>query len=155
MTQAIQYEADYLQWLETQAAHLRAGRLAQIDREHLLEELEGMSRSERRQLHSRLIVLLMHLLKLQYQPHRQSRSWTITVITQRNDIKFLLRESPSLKATLRSVFMACYPRARQEAAEETRLPLSVFPEEAPFSLEQALDEDYWPDSLSADRVTGE
>jgi len=64
MTERRSYETDYLRWLDDQMQHLRAGSLDQIDREHLLEELEAMSRSERRQLRNRLIVLVMHLLKM-------------------------------------------------------------------------------------------
>ncbi|MEA3643411.1 MAG: DUF29 domain-containing protein [Lamprobacter sp.] len=138
-------DTDYLHWLQTQVSHLRTGRLEYLDREHLIEELEGMSRSERRQLRNRLIVLMMHLLKLEHQPEKRSRSWSVTIITQRNDIKLLLRDSPSLKSTLPAALMETYPRARQEAADETGLPLTTFPETLPFSLEQVLDEDYWPE----------
>ena len=93
-----------------------------LDREQLIEELEGMRHSERRQLRNRLIVLMMHLLKWQSQPEKRSRSWSVTIITQRNDIKLLLRESPSLKSTLPMALAEIYPRARQEAADETGLP---------------------------------
>ena len=138
-------ETDYLHWLQTQVNHLRTGQLERLDRKQLIEELEGMSRSERRQLRNRLIVLMMHLLKWQYQPEKRSRSWSVTIITQRNDIKLLLRESPSLKPTLPMAFAEIYPRARQEAADETGLPLSTFPETPPLTLEQVLNEDYWPE----------
>ncbi|WP_462322820.1 DUF29 domain-containing protein [Halochromatium sp.] len=138
-------DTDYLRWLETQVSHLRAGQLECLDREQLIEELEAMSRSERRQLRNRLIVLVMHLLKLAHQPEKRSRSWSVTIITQRNDIKLLLRESPSLKSTLPTALVETYPRARQEAAEETGLPITTFPETPPFTLEQVLDEDYWPE----------
>ncbi len=73
MTEHLSYDTDYLRWLDDQMQHLRAGSLDQIDREHLLEELKAMSRSERRQLRNRLLVLVMHLLKLRYQPHRRLR----------------------------------------------------------------------------------
>ena len=144
MSQAITYDSDYLHWLEGQASLLRAGAFERLDREHLVEELESMSRSERRQLRNRLIVLVMHLLKLQHQPERRSRSWTVTVITQRIDIKLLLRESPSLKHGLSEALAEIYPHARQEAAEETGLPLATFPECCSFTLNQVLEEDFWP-----------
>ncbi|MEA3641496.1 MAG: DUF29 domain-containing protein [Lamprobacter sp.] len=109
-------DTDYLYWLQTQVSHLRRGQLECLDREQLIEELEGMSRSERRQLRNRLIVLMMHLLKLEHQPDKRSRSWSVTIITQRNDIKLLLRDSPSLKSTLPIALVDTYPRARKEAS---------------------------------------
>ena len=140
------YESDYLRWLDDQANYLRAGAFDQLDREHLLEELEAMSRSERRQLRNRLIILVLHLLKLCYQPDRRSRSWSVTVVTQRVDIKLLLRDSPSLRPTLAAILDEIYDHARREAAQETGLGLSRFPANCPFTLEQVLDEDYWPDA---------
>ena len=139
------YEQDYLGWLEQQKSLLANQAWEHLDREHLLEELEGMSRSEHRQLLNRLIVLLVHLLKWQCQPQRQSRSWSVTIITQRNDIRLLLRESPSLKHTLAEKLKQSYPKARMEAAEETGLLLSEFPQVNPFTLEQILDENFWPE----------
>jgi len=146
MTEHLSYDTDYLRWLDDQMQHLRAGSLDQIDREHLLEELEAMSRSERRQLRNRLLVLVMHLLKRRYQPQRRSRSWSVTVITQRVDIGLLLRDSPSLRPTLADTLTAVYPQARREAAQETGLPLTSFPAQCPFALADVLGEDYWPET---------
>lgn len=145
MNHPLNYETDYLHWLDTQAQHLRAGELDQLDREHLLEEIEGMSRSERRQLRNRLIVLVLHLLKLRYQPTRRARSWTVTIITQRVDISLLLRESPSLRPTLAATLDEIYPNARREAAQETGIDIDQFPLHCPFTIDQVVDEDYWPD----------
>jgi hypothetical protein len=144
MTQSASYEADYLRWLDAQARHLRAGELDQLDRVHLLEEIEGMSRSERRQLRNRLIVLVQHLLKICHQPQRHSRSWDVTVITQRVDIKLLLKESPSLRPSLSATLDDIYTNARREAACETGLDLDCFPEQCPFSIEEVLDDEWWP-----------
>ena len=144
------YETDYLRWLDDQAACLRVGAFDQLDREHLYEELESMSRSERRQLRNRLIVLVLHLLKLGYQPDRRSRSWSITVVTQRVDIKLLLRDSPSLRPTLSATLDEIYDAARREAAQETGLALGHFPPRCPFTLEQVLDDDYWPTTAIGD-----
>jgi hypothetical protein len=126
----------------------------QLDRVHLLEELEGMSRSERRQLRNRLIVLVQHLLKMRYQPHyqrgRRSRSWDVTIITQRVDIKLLLKESPSLRPTLAATLDDIYANARREAARETGLDIDNFPEQSPFTLEQVLDDEWWPDAADGE-----
>jgi hypothetical protein len=151
MAQTISYESDYVRWLEEQVRHLRAGELDRLDREHLLEELEGMSRSERRQLRNRLIVLVLHLLKMRYQPERRSRSWEVTIITQRVDIDLLLRESPSLRPTLESTLNPIYRTARREAAKETGLDITRFPPACPFTIDQVLGEEYWPDAGSSEQ----
>jgi hypothetical protein len=151
MTQSTGYDTDYLRWLEEQTRHLRAGNFGQLDREHLAEELDGMSRSERRQLRNRLIVLVLHLLKMQCQPERHSRSWDVTVITQRVDIKLLLKDSPSLGPTLAVTLGEIYDTARREAAQETGLALTCFASTCPFTLEQILDDEYWPDAGEGDR----
>ncbi len=150
MTQTTCYDTDYLRWLEDQARHLRAGELERLDREHLSEELDGMSRSERRQLRNRLIVSVLHLLKMQCQPERRSRSWGVTVITQRIDIKLLLKESPSLRPTLAATLGEIYDTARREAAQETGLALNRFPSTCPFTIDQVLDDEYWPGAGEGD-----
>ena len=150
MTQSTSYETDYLRWLDTQARHLRSGEMDQLDRVHLLEELEGMSRSERRQLRNRLIVLVQHLLKLRYQRQRRSLSWDVTIITQRVDIKLLLKESPSLRPTLAATLGDIYATAHQEAARETGLDIDNFPEQSPFTLDQVLDDEWWPDAVDGE-----
>jgi hypothetical protein len=150
MTQPANYETDYLRWLDTQAHHLRTGDLDQLDRVHLLEEIEGMSRSERRQLRNRLIVLIQHLLTLRHQPQRRSRRWDVTVITQRVDIKLLLKDSPSLRPTLAEALEDVYTNARREAARETGLDIGGFPEHCPFTLDQVLDDEWWPDAVTVE-----
>jgi hypothetical protein len=145
MTQPASYETDYLRWLDAQAQHLRTGELDQLDRQHLLEEIEAMSRSERRQLRNRLIVLVQHLLKIRHQPQRHSRSWEVTVITQRVDIKLLLKDSPSLRPTLAATLDDIYANARSEAARETGLDIGRLPQQCPFTLDQVLDDEWWPD----------
>ncbi len=69
------YERDFHAWTEQQAALLKAGRLLDIDRDRLIEEIESMSASERRDLANRLKELLLHLLKWRYQPERRGASW--------------------------------------------------------------------------------
>ena len=57
------YKTDFYAWTLQQAEHLRAEAMEQLDIQNLIEEIEGMSSSERRQLSNRLHVLLMHLLR--------------------------------------------------------------------------------------------
>ncbi len=139
------YEQDFYAWLMQNAALLRQGRISEIDVEHIAEELETMGRSERRELLSRLAVLLAHLLKWVYQPNRRSRSWRATIEGQREDLKVLIAESPSLKPELEQRIEEAYRRARIEAEKQTGIKKDYFPETCPFSLEQTLDNAFWPD----------
>ena len=106
-TNANLYEQDFYLWIETTAKQLKAGKFAEVDLDNLIEEIESMGRSEKRELKSRLIVLLMHLLKWQYQPEKRSESWRSTITEQRISIEALLEDSPSLQPLIAEVFADC------------------------------------------------
>ncbi len=138
------HTADFFGWANQQAALLRAGRIAEIDREHLAEEIEDMGKSLHRELINRLTVLFLHLLKWQYQPGYQSNSWRYTIEEQREQIADHLQDNPSLKQKLPESIERAYKYARTGAARETGLPKSTFPESCPWSFEQATDDEFWP-----------
>jgi hypothetical protein len=127
------YERDFVAWAEDQAALLRSGRFDLLDLANLIEELEGMGRSDRRQLYTRLEVLLTRFLKRDFQPERHSRSWDITIGEQRRRLLRLLRESPSLKHGLGELIAEAYQGARDQASLETGLPIGTFPEANPYA----------------------
>ncbi len=139
------YETDLYAWTTRNAALIRAGRLSEVDLMNVAEELESMGRSERRALSSRLAVLLMHLLKWRHQPERRGNSWRATIKEQRRQVQKLLTESPSLRPELASILLDAYEGAVLAAVAETDLDESTFPEVCPFTVEQALAPDYWPD----------
>ena len=93
----IHYEKDFYAWTQEQANLIRQGKFNEIDTLHIIDEIESMGRSEKRALKSRLAVLLMHLLKWQYQPTFRGVSWTITIRNQRWEIAELLEDNPSLQ----------------------------------------------------------
>ncbi|MDD1414808.1 DUF29 domain-containing protein [Dolichospermum sp. ST_con] len=132
------YEQDFYLWIETTSKQLKAGKFTEIDLANLIEEIESMGKSEKRELKSRLIVLLMHLLKWQYQPEKRSESWRSTITEQRICIELLLEDSPSLQPLLIEIFTDCYEKARLKASEETGMKLNFFPKESPFTLEETL-----------------
>ncbi len=138
------HTADFFGWANQQAALLRAGRIAEIDREHLAEEIEDMGKSLHRELLNRLTVLFLHLLKWQHQPGYQSNSWRYTIEEQREQIADHLQDNPSLKQKLPESIERAYKYARTGAARETGLPKTTFPEICPWSFEQALDDEFWP-----------
>jgi hypothetical protein len=141
-TQNNLYEQDFYLWTQITAEQLKKNKFNEIDITNLIEEIESMGRSEKRELKSRLVVLLMHLLKWHYQPEKRSESWRSTITEQRICIEGLLEDSPSLKPTLSEVFEDCYQKARLKASDETGIKLNFFPKESPFSLEETLEYSY-------------
>jgi len=143
----VAYEHDFFGWTREQAALLRSGNLSELDVEHLIEEIESMGRSERRQLTSRLELLLMHLLKWEHQSDRQEidgKSWLRTIREQRRKIPRLLRDNPSLHPLITACIRDAYEDARFGASDETGLSLTVFPERCPYTPEQILDPAFLP-----------
>ena len=140
------YDQDIYLWLEKTVNLLRTENFLELDRDHLIEELETMGRSEKRVIESNLRVLLMHLLKYQYQPERRSNSWLSTIIEHRIRINKDLKASPSLKGYFEQIFDETYQDARILASVETGLPLGVFSLTCPLTSEQVLDRDFLPES---------
>ena len=138
------YEQDYYGWANEQASLLRAGQLSAADIENIAEEIESMGKGEKRELVNRLIVLLQHLLKWQFQPELRSNSWRATIRVQRDQIGSHLLDNPSLKPKLPDVMRQAYRVARIQAAAETTLPESDFPAASPYSYAKAMDDAFWP-----------
>lgn len=132
------YQSDYYQWLMKTADQLRYHQFNSLDWENLLAEIEDMGRSEKRSLRSNLRILLMHLLKRNYQPEKATRSWDLTIVEHRKRIEDTLQDSPSLKPYLNEIFEKCYQDAVDLAAAETGLSPETFPNECPFTLEAIL-----------------
>lgn len=139
------YEQDYCLWLEYTIQQLKTGELNQLDISALIEELQGMSNSEKNALESNLRILLMHLLKYRYQPHKRSNSWLFTIREHRKRLLKAFQKSPSLKRYYEEVFAECYQDSRELASDETGLSLQAFPDESPFTLEDTLNPDYLPE----------
>jgi hypothetical protein len=140
------YEQDYYQWIAMTVKQIRQGKLADVDWHNVLEELETLGRSEKRQLKSRLMVLIEHLLKLAYwnaERDYNARGWNNTIVEQRRQIELLLQDSPSLQPILADLLAECYAQARKDTSRKTGLDLDTFPDYPPFSLEQVLDFDYY------------
>lgn len=148
------YERDFYAWTQEQAALLRSGQLQALDAANILEEIETLGRSERASLKSAYRLICSHLLKISYQPRRRTRSWINTVDRERSEVAELLDENPGLKPGREEVFAKAYALARKDAARETGLPSSVFPEEPPFSLAECESADFLP-KLSGDEPAGE
>ena len=144
------YEADETAWLEATADLIRSGRLTEVDLNTLAEYLTDMAKRDRREVFSRLVVLLSHLLKWEHQPDQRPRSWRGTILEQQRELRQLL-ESGTLRNHALAVFAEAYADARKQAAAETGLPRSAYPEECRWNLDSALadwDENAAPGTFS-------
>ena len=122
---------------------LRNGQFHELDLPNLIEELEGLVRSEKNALKSNLSILLIHLLKCRYQPELRPRSRDGTIAEHRDRIEYSLEDSPSLKGYLEEVFGKCYQKARKRASIETGISVEQFSKETPFSVAEVLSEDFF------------
>ena len=139
------YATDLSLWARETADLIREGRWQNIDLEHLVEELEDLGKSEKRGIASQLVRLLIHLLKWEYQPQRRSDSWLDSITDSRLQIELAIKDSPSLKNYPLLELAQVYQRARSNAAKQTHLPLSSFPEICPYPLDKILAEDWLPE----------
>lgn len=143
------YETDFAVWAEHQALMIQGGMWEELDQEHLVEELEALSRSEHSELESRLEILITHLLKWQFDAASQNprRLWRATIREQRHRLTRLFQRSPSLRPTLPAVLNQNYPHARLMALDETDVPASILPETCPWTLQQILDDNFLPEVM--------
>jgi len=139
------YDQDFYAWANQQAELLRAGKLSEADLEHIAEEIESMGKTEKRELISRLTVLLLHLLKWEFQPARRGASWEVSISTQRRAIARHMADNPSLKSKLLEAIEDAYIDARNEAYAETGLPKTTFPEICCWSFDCMMDMNFWPE----------
>jgi hypothetical protein len=138
------YEEDFVAWLEDQARHARRGEIDALDLENIAEELEGMARTDRREIRNRLAVLLAHLLKCLVLSHQRSSSWLGTIAEQRLEIAELIEDSPSLRSYPAAILDRYYPITRSNAARQMRLSESSIPERCAFRIEEVLDPAWLP-----------
>ncbi|MEH2433830.1 MAG: DUF29 domain-containing protein [Nostoc sp.] len=142
------YDEDYYLWLRTTINQLRTKQFSAVDLDNLLEELETMGRREKRIIESLLIKLLQHLLKLKCWDDERERNqghWKGEIRNFRREIKKALKDSPSLKPYILEIFDECYQDARKEASDRSQLAIDIFPIIPIGSLEQILDENWFPE----------
>jgi Domain of unknown function DUF29 len=150
------YDADFYRWTQSIAECLRSGRASPAELQHVAEEIADMGKRDRREVFSRMTVLVMHLMKWAAQPElREKSSWMSTIYEQRDQLNFLLADSPSLHALLRAdqSMQGIYQKAAVRAAAETRLsPQDFLPpaDKRDFSAVgvDVLLGDFFPDSIS-------
>jgi hypothetical protein len=139
------YEKDFYSWTQEQSELLKSGRFSELDIDNLIEEVESMGRSEKRELESRLSILLLHLLKWKYQEVRRGRGWQLSIDEQRIQFEKTLNENPGLKPVLDEIIKDAYKLAVIKAARETKISKAVFPECCPWTLAQFIEDGFYPD----------
>jgi len=135
------YEQDCCAWVEVQTELLRKGYFDKIDIENIIEELISVGNSERNKLVSHLVILMLHLLKIKYQPIMHTRSWDLSIKSAKHSALRTLKKNPSLKSSLPELFEDAYFHARLEAAKETGQEEETFPEICPWTVEEILKEE--------------
>ena len=132
------YDKDFYKWSLEQSSLLKKKEYAKLDIDNLIEEIEALGRTEKRALESQIKRLLMHLLKIKYQPTMRSTSWDTSVRLSRMEIKELLEDNPSLKPKVEDIFVKAYQAARLSAAVETGLDEKTFPVKCPWTFEYCM-----------------
>jgi Domain of unknown function DUF29 len=141
------YNLDYHLWILNTAEALKAQNFSALDLEHLLDEILALSRREKKRLKSLLRRLIEHLLKLQYwdaERDRNQQHWKAEITNFRKQIKDELEDSPSLKSYLREIFSEAYEDGRELASMRSGLSLDLFPPQPLVSLDQILDQRWYP-----------
>jgi len=139
------YDSDFFEWTQRSAELIRQGRLSEADLEHIAEEIEDMGKRDRREVRSRLIVLIEHLLKWQLQPERRSPSWRDTIVEQRIQLRLVYEDSPSLRGLAEDELTQIYARAVRKAVSETGVAPDKFPSRCPYTEDQILELSFLPD----------
>lgn len=143
------YDDDFYAWTQDQAEKLRARRDNEVDWENVAEEIDSAGRSEKRSVRSNLHVVLVHLLKWQFQPEKRNGGWQASISEHRYRLALTLDDSPSLTEFPASVLPATYEAARREALIATRLSATAIPTVCPYSTEQVMDSAF-PEDLYQD-----
>jgi len=139
------YEEDFYGWTIENISLLRQRKFNEVDMDHIIEEIESLGRSNRRELVSRLGVLIAHLMKWEYQSDLKNKSWKGTIVRQRIDIKDVLEENPSLNSQIDEIIVKAYKYALAILEEETPLDLKSVPQKCPYTVQQCLDDEFYPD----------
>jgi hypothetical protein len=132
------YDADFYSWSLEQARLLRESQWAQVDRENVAEEIESLGREQFNKLESAFRVLLLHMLKWDHQSARRSRSWIISIKQQRLDVEDILGDNPGLRPRTAEAIARAYRKARLEAAKETELDESNFPDTCGYGFDDIM-----------------
>ena len=135
------YEADETAWLEAMSELIEQGRFDELDYEHLGEYLSDMAKRDRREVESRLTVLIAHLLKWTHQRKRRTRNWRTTILVQQRELVRAIGSDGVLRNHAESYLPSAFRDAVKEAMSETGLPKIKFPSECPYTVSELMSAD--------------
>jgi hypothetical protein len=143
------YDQDFYEWTQRNGELLSQGCIHEADVLHIAEEIRDMGERDKREVRSRLAVLITHLLKWQFQPQLRytesgSSSWLASINEQRNELSAIFDQSGSLERVGRSGLALVYRQAVKQASIETGIPASRFPAECPYSFDQIIGDEFLP-----------
>jgi hypothetical protein len=142
------YDRDFYAWANEQATLLRSGRLSEADIENIAEEIESLGKREKRELARQLTAILLQMLKWRHQPVLRGNIWRLTLEEQRERLADHLADNPSFKASLGVATTQVYRRAILGAARETGFERTAFPATCPWTSEQILNPDFYPEATN-------
>jgi hypothetical protein len=134
------YESDFYSWSLDQARQVREGRWDRVDRNNVAEEIESLGREQFNKLESAIRVILLHMLKWEHQPSKSS--WAFSIRDHRIELEDIMQDNPGLKPRIDEAIARAYCRARVQAARQTGLEESVFPETCGYSLDDITSRSY-------------
>jgi hypothetical protein len=138
------YDHDYLEWVKSTLVQLRSQDYISVDWQNLIEEIEDMGKRERRSMETNLVIVLLNLLKWEFQPQCRSGSWKSSIIEHRRRIRKALEDSPSLKVYLGTMLTECYQSAVKQVKAEIQLPTETFSTRCPYNMVEVLNDDFLP-----------
>jgi Domain of unknown function DUF29 len=141
------FDTDQYLWSQTNAQLLRQGKLDQVDLRHVIELVDALGKHAHAELERHVLVVLTHLHKLEHQPKYQAVDSQTSIRSARLAIRHLIESSPSLSSRPFELLTSCYAQSRRVASDETGLELATFPVHCPYTIDQILDSDWFPDRL--------
>ena len=129
------YVKDFYKWTREQSQILKKGEFDKLDIAHMIEEIESLGNSEKNAIESHMIILFIHLLKMDHQPSMRCKSWENSIENAKFRIRRLVEKNPSLKRKVSEFVEDAYFSAKLQASSETGLNTSAFPKKCPWKME--------------------
>jgi hypothetical protein len=139
-----QHDKDLYGWAVHTAQLLKDRKMNEVDFDGIIEEMEALGRSEKHEFINRLSLIMAHLLKWQFQPNMRSHSWIYTIEEQRKQARIHQKDNPGLKSKLDEIITDSYDVAISKATRETGFNKKTFPTECPYTFDQIMDDQYYP-----------
>jgi len=136
----LEHEKDFFNWTRNQMKFLKEKEFTKLDIDNLIDEIESLGNSERNAIESYMIVLFIHLLKMEYQPAMRCNSWENSIENAKFRIKRLVKKNPSLNKEVSEVIQDAFYSAKLQASSETGLDKKTFPKECPWTSEMLFPE---------------